>query len=155
MKCTQGLLTALVFLLASFESSLNAMPLLCIDEKAVGFSKDRSYEPTEFEVGDKFIIRSTRPGEKDINGDLVTFPFVWYAFNVEVISNLTNGCEFNNPRTAVLCKNVIGSIIAVDLRSQRFERYDGGGYVFQDDPIRKEYSMNSTSLTIGQCTTVK
>lgn len=68
MKCTQGLLTALVFLLASFESSLNAMPLLCIDEKAVGFSKDRSYEPTEFEVGDKFIIRSTTSPRKLVTG---------------------------------------------------------------------------------------
>jgi hypothetical protein len=144
-------LAAIVFV----SQAIRAETFLCTSAHSVGIGFDAQWQVREYTEAEKFVIRESRPDDREIqfdkNSRKIVTPFVMYQLND--LRDFKTGCRPYGWQQLIICDQNITQTF-FHLRALRFEQYTRFGFVLGDEKIDDLSLRGDISVTSGSCTKI-
>ena len=151
-----------VVLISTISPIASAETFFCTSSHSTGVQFNeisKKWEGVVFSSVEKFVIRTTRPTDKEIEDTPISKPIVEplviYDVEREGIPDgfFKKGCRPHGWQELLICdQNVVQTFF--HRKSQTFERYHRFGFMLENEKMG-DYSLRGpSSVTVGRCVTV-
>lgn len=155
---TRIIFSVSIAILVCAPSLVFAESYFCRATRSVGFdNRDNFQDSINYADRTEWVVRKTKPGEKDSIGKPILAPYVIYKADIKLIFAHTV-CDWNGEKSLLLCDEMNNRFI-LNPKNGLFTAADLFGYVFKDEKMDLGEGLvfpkgTTVHLDIGKCTKI-